>query len=64
MKIKYDKEADVMYIHFSDKPVAESKEETPGIIIDFDSEGNMVGIEMLQASMKVDKVAGISYEVA
>jgi uncharacterized protein YuzE len=36
MKIKYDKEVDILYIHFSDRKIVESDEEKPGIILDYD----------------------------
>jgi uncharacterized protein YuzE len=64
MKIKYDKEADVVYIQLSDNKVFESKQEKQSVIIDYDSNGSVVGIEILQASSHIDKVAGISYELA
>ena len=52
MKIKFDKEVDVIYLQFSDKEVAESDEDKPGIILDYDKDGNIVGIEILEASKK------------
>lgn len=64
MLIKYDKEVDVVYILFSEGKVAESDEDKPGIIIDYDGEGNIVGIEVLEASKKMIQPNGIVYEVA
>ncbi|MEO5674529.1 MAG: DUF2283 domain-containing protein [Chitinophagales bacterium] len=64
MKIKYDKEVDVLYIRLSDEPVAESDEAKPGIIIDYSSQSNIVGIEILNASRKTISPAKLEYEVA
>jgi uncharacterized protein YuzE len=50
MKIKYDKEADVMNIRFTENKIEESAEEKPGIIIDYDINGKIVAIEILNAS--------------
>lgn len=64
MKIKYDKETDIVYIRFSDVSIAESDEEKPGIILDYADNGQIVGIEILNASEKMGQENGILYEVA
>jgi uncharacterized protein YuzE len=64
MKIKYDKEADVLYISLSTREVSESDQDKPGIIIDYAENGEIVGIEILMASQKVDQVNGVLYELA
>ena len=64
MVIKYDKDTDVIYIKLTDGIVAESDEDKPGIILDFDDFGNIVGIEVLNASEKINQPNGIIYEVA
>ena len=64
MLIRYNKEVDVVYIQFSEKKVSESDEDKPGIIIDYDDEGNIVGIEVLEASKKMIQPNGVTYEVA
>ena len=50
MKTKYDKEADALYVRFADAPVSESEEVRPGIVFDFDEEGRIVAVEILDAS--------------
>ncbi len=50
MKITYDKSVNVLRILFSGRPVYESDEEKPGLIFDYDAQGHLVGIEMLDAS--------------
>lgn len=64
MLIKYDREVDVVYIKFSEEKVAESDESKSGVILDYDNDGNIVGIEVLEASKKMGQPNGIIYEVA
>ena len=64
MVIRYDKELDIVYIRFSEKTVEESEEDKPGIILDYDVEGKIVGIEVLNASSQIIQPNGIVYEVA
>jgi len=64
MKVKYDKEVDVLYIIFSDEKVKESDEDKPGIILDYDKRGAIVGIEILNASKKMKNPSKVEYEVA
>ena len=64
MKIRYDKETDIVYIQFSHSPIVESDEEKPGIIIDYDADSGIVGLEVLNASTKMDQANSVIYEVA
>jgi uncharacterized protein YuzE len=64
MKVKYDKETDVLYIGFSKEEIQESDEEKPGIILDYDKKGLIVGIEILEASKKMKDPSKVEYEVA
>ena len=64
MKIKYDKESDIMYLRFSEAEVAESDEDKPGIIFDYDREGNIIAIEVLSASKKMGRLNSVEYEFA
>ena len=64
MKIKYDREVDIMYIQFSDNKVQESDEDKPGIIIDYDNDNNIVSIEILNASKKMEHPNSVNYEFA
>ena len=54
MKISYYSDTDSMYIDLSSKTSEESKEISPGVVIDYDQEGNIVGIDIDNASKKVD----------
>ncbi|MDQ6755893.1 MAG: DUF2283 domain-containing protein [Bacteroidota bacterium] len=64
MKVKYDKENDVLYIRLNNNPVAESDSEKAGIILDYDKEENIVGIEVLNASKKMERPLKVEYEIA
>lgn len=64
MKVKYDKEVDILYITFSDQPIKESDEGKPGIILDYSEDGNIVSIEILDASTKFPHPAKVELEVA
>ena len=63
MVIKYDQETDIIYVQLSEYEVYESDEEKPGLIIDYDVNGNIVGIEYLQASARVKDPGEIKYEL-
>lgn len=54
MKIHYYSDTDSLYIDFSAKPSAESEEVREGVVIDFDKEGNITGVDIQHASEKLD----------
>ncbi len=54
MKFHYYPETDSLYIDLSERPSAESQEVAPGVVLDFDAEGNLVGIDIDHASKIVD----------
>ena len=53
MRIEYSKSADALYVYFREKEVAKSKEVEEGVVIDLDAEGHIVGIEVLDASKRL-----------
>lgn len=53
MKITYDPDTDTLTVVLKDAPVAESDEGKPGVILDFDDQGDVVGFEILGASRRV-----------
>ena len=63
MKVIYDSEVDVLRILFRDAPVEESDEDKPGVILDYDKDGNVVGLEVLNASQRVENTRGVDYAV-
>jgi uncharacterized protein YuzE len=50
MKTIYDSDADALYVRFADALVIESEEVADGVVLDFDAEGRIVAIEVLDAS--------------
>jgi uncharacterized protein YuzE len=64
MKIIYDPEVDILRIIFSNAPIEESDEEKPGLILDFDKSGNVVGMEVLDASKRMENPRAVEYAVA
>lgn len=64
MKVFYDPEVDVLRILFSSQPIEESDEDKPGVIIDYDKQGNIVGMEILEASKRMENPRAVEYAVA
>ncbi|MSQ14536.1 MAG: DUF2283 domain-containing protein [Dehalococcoidia bacterium] len=54
MKFHYYAETDSLYIELSHKPSSDSKEAAPGVVLDFDEQGNLAGIDVDNASKLVD----------
>ena len=52
MKIEYSKGADALYVYFREAEVAQSREVQEGVVVDFDADGQLVGIEVLDASAR------------
>jgi uncharacterized protein YuzE len=64
MKVKYDPEVDVLSFVLSDSPVEESDEDKPGVILDYDKEGNVVGLEILDASKRMTNPMTVEYAIS
>lgn len=54
MKLNYHPDTDSLYIDLSEHPSAESREITEGVVLDYDAKGKLVGIDIDNASSKVD----------
>lgn len=54
MKLNYYRDTDSLYIDLSSKTSAESREISEGIVLDYDADGNIVGIDIDNASKKID----------
>lgn len=63
MKVIYDPDVDVLRILFRDAPIDESDEDKPGVILDYDKDGNVVGLEVLNASQRVENPRAVDYAV-
>ena len=64
MKVIYDPETDVLRILFTAAPIQESDEDKPGVILDYDAGGNLVGMEILNASRRMDNPRNVEVEYA
>jgi YD repeat-containing protein len=60
VKVSYDPTTDTLTVIFRQAPVAESDEDKPGVILDYDSEGNLVSIEVLDASNRVQEPRSVT----
>jgi len=63
MKITFDPRTDSLTVILrQDAPVAESDEDKPGVILDYDEEGNLLSLEILDASRRVTDARKIEYQ--
>ena len=64
MKATYDAKSDTLTLELKPGPVAESDEDKPGVILDYDADGNLIGIEVLDASSRVAEARIMQFQVA
>ena len=64
VKVSYDPEVDALRILLSDAPIEESDEDKPGVILGYDKDGNIVGLEILESSKRVSNPRSVEYAVA
>ena len=62
MKLKVDREADALYLRLDDSPIVESEEVSPGVVLDFNRQNQVVGIEMLELSKRAPQLNPQSLE--
>jgi len=60
MKVNYDAASDILTVVLRDAPVAESDEDKPGVILDYDDQGNLISIEVLDASTRVEEPRSVT----
>ena len=66
MKLIVDKESDALYFRLDESSIIESEEVEPGVILDFNSDGKVVGVEMLSLSARIkpEQLKILQYETA
>jgi len=65
MRVFYDSHADTMSVILKDNvAVHESDEDKPGVILDYDKEGNLISLEILDASKRVTDTRNVDFQVA
>jgi len=63
MKITYDPDVDVVRIVLNNAAIEESDEDKPGVILDYGKDGNIVGLEILDASKRMENPRSLEYAV-
>jgi uncharacterized protein YuzE len=65
MKVRYDRKSDTLSLVLRDgAAVAESDEDKPGVILDYDKDGNLVSLEILDASRRVTDARKVDFQLA
>ena len=66
MKLKIDTETDTLYLRLDESAIVESEEVQPGVVLDYDERGQVVGVEFLNLSARaqVEKLRVLQFETA
>ena len=56
MKLKVDEKADALYLRLDDSKIAESEEVSPGVVLDFNEQNQVVGVEILNLSKRTPRI--------
>ncbi len=64
MKANYDPHTDTLTLRLKEGAIAESNEDKPGVILDYDADGNLLGLEVLDASTRVTEANRVDFQVA
>jgi uncharacterized protein YuzE len=63
MKVIYDPDKDILQITFIETTVEETSQIAPGLVLDYDEDGHLIGLEIRKASSKVDDPYGVNYHM-
>ncbi|MGC1306186.1 MAG: DUF2283 domain-containing protein [Phormidesmis sp.] len=61
MKVIYDSDQDILQISFNESLIEETAQIAPGLVLDYDEDGNVIGMELRQASKRVDNPYSMAY---
>lgn len=66
MRVRYDEQVNALYIRLKETPYYESDEIKEGIILDYDKDGNIIGIEILDASeyLTPDELGTVKFDIS
>jgi uncharacterized protein YuzE len=64
MKVTYDPKTDTLTVILKPGPVSESDEDKPGVILDYDESGDLVSLEILDASKRIPDLTSLEFRVA
>ena len=65
MKVSYDPKTDILrMVLCDDRAIADSDEDKPGVILDYDDQGNLVSLQVLDASERVSDARSVDYQMA
>ena len=64
MKVEYDGATDTLTVILRHGVVAESDEERPGVILDYDEAGNLLSLEILEASRRVEEPGSVTFSTS
>jgi len=65
MKVRYDRKTDTLSLVLRDNvKVFESDEDKPGVILDYDENGNLISLEILDASRRVTDARKVDFQLA
>lgn len=64
MKVIYDPDSDTLSVIFKEAPVEESDEIKDGIILDYDAQGHLVSLEILDASQRIARPQSVEFQLA
>ena len=63
MRLRIDKEDDALYFRLDESAIVESEEVRPGVILDFDKEGRVVGVEFLGMKARIPEEELTSFQI-
>jgi uncharacterized protein YuzE len=63
MKVLYDPHKDILQITFIETTIEQTAQISPGLVLDYDEDANVIGLEIRKASTKVDSPYAIAYLV-
>ncbi len=66
MRLRVDEQADALYLRLDEEAIVDSEEVRPGIVLDFNKAGNVVGVEFLDISKRMDskKLKSLQFETS